>query len=274
MKKNRVNKPMPKLSLLLVHSIRLGLILLLVTCTDRPPASPVTLPDPPTEIFLCIGQSNMSGRATMLAGDTLAMAGVWLLDSAGQWEPARNPLNKYSSIRKILSMQQIGPAYGFALVLREQRPDLSIGLVVNARGGSSIKEWQAGTPYFKDAVARIRQALAQGGELKAILWHQGEADMQRSQTYMAGLIAMVSAFRTAFNNDTLLFIAGQVGTWPAEADSINAVLMSIEDHIPHSACIQADGLEHMGEFSHFTRESQLILGKRYAEVVFAKLYSH
>ena len=39
---------------------------------------------------------------------------VYLLNADDQFEPAVNPLNRYSTIGKGLSWQQVGPAYGFA----------------------------------------------------------------------------------------------------------------------------------------------------------------
>ncbi len=39
---------------------------------------------------------------------------VYLLNDKGNFEPAVNPLNRYSTVRKDLSMQRLGPAYGFA----------------------------------------------------------------------------------------------------------------------------------------------------------------
>ena len=91
-------------------------------------------------------------------------------------EPARNPLNKYSTIRKRLDLQGVGPAYSFAKAITNKtgRP---LGLVVNARGGSSINSWMKGAKdnYYDEALSRIRQAM-KFGTLKAIIWHQGESD--------------------------------------------------------------------------------------------------
>ena len=72
------------------------------------------------DVYLLLGQSNMAGRGTMLAEDTLnVMEGVWLLDGNGRIEPARSPLNKYSTIRKELSMQQVCPGNSFAEKIHE-----------------------------------------------------------------------------------------------------------------------------------------------------------
>ena len=65
------------------------------------------------DLYLLIGQSNMAGRGKMLPSDETALIdGVWLLNADDEPEPAISPLNKYSTIRKELSMQQIVPGMG------------------------------------------------------------------------------------------------------------------------------------------------------------------
>ena len=62
------------------------------------------------DVFLLLGQSNMAGRGTMIDGDEKVIhENVFLLNNKGKVEPATNPLNRYSSIRRDISEQQIGP---------------------------------------------------------------------------------------------------------------------------------------------------------------------
>ena len=122
------------------------------------------------DLYVCIGQSNMAGRATLTPEVMDTLQNVYLLNDKGNFEPAVNPLNRYSTVRKDLSMQRLGPAYGFAKEMARQtkRP---VGLVVNARGGSSINSWLKGSKdgYYEEALSRVRIAMKQGGVLKAIL---------------------------------------------------------------------------------------------------------
>ena len=148
------------------------------------------------DIYLCIGQSNMAGRAALTPEVMDTLSNVYLLNDKDCFEPAVNPLNRYSTVRKDLSLQRLGPSYAFAkeMVKKTKHP---LGLVVNARGGSSINSWIKGSKdgYYEQALARVRAALKQGGTLKAILWHQGEADCAHPEAYKEKLIAMVNAFR-------------------------------------------------------------------------------
>lgn len=66
------------------------------------------------DVYLLIGQSNMAGRGPMIGSDTTQIIdGVWLLNAQGEPEPARAPLNRYSTIRKEIQQQQIGIGVGF-----------------------------------------------------------------------------------------------------------------------------------------------------------------
>lgn len=85
-------------------------------------------------LFVLLGQSNMSGRAPVEASDTASLSKVMLLNAEGHFEVAKNPLNRYSNIRKDIKVQRLGPGYSFAKELSQQFED-TIYLVVNARGG-------------------------------------------------------------------------------------------------------------------------------------------
>lgn len=121
------------------------------------------------DIYLCIGQSNMAGRATLTPAVMDTLVNVYLFNDRNFFEPAVNPLNRYSTIRKEIGMQKLGPAYSFARKVSE-KSDCKIGLVVNARGGSSIKSWEKGASdnYYGEMLSRIREALKYG-RLKAVL---------------------------------------------------------------------------------------------------------
>lgn len=85
-------------------------------------ALPENLPDPKNNhskdsvIYLLIGQSIMAGRAEMAGNDTDTIRSVFLYTGipGKGWEIEANPLSKYSSIRKKLSMQKMGQDYHYA----------------------------------------------------------------------------------------------------------------------------------------------------------------
>ena len=51
---------------------------------------PITDNSRDMDIFLCIGQSNMAGRAPLTPQVLDTLQGVWLLNASGDFEPAVN----------------------------------------------------------------------------------------------------------------------------------------------------------------------------------------
>ncbi len=231
----------------------------LTACGGRK-AAPNNGPDASgCDLFLLIGQSNMAGRGTMLAADSAGHPdGVELLDSTGIPVQATLPLNRYSTIRKELSLQGINPGVGFAEVIREKtgRPLL---LVVNARGGSALREWVPGSDYYNEAARRTRQAM-QYGTLR--------------EDYLERLSDMVASLRRDLGCGDVPFIAGEIARWHRNADRFNPVIRRIADRIPNSAFVSSEDCAPLRDSldPHFGRDGQLLLGRRYAEKTIEMCY--
>lgn len=216
----------------------------------------------PDEIYLLIGQSNMAGRAKITPDISGELSGAMLLNAEGKWEAATNPLNRYSTIRKGLGMQKLGPGYGFAREMIAQRPGTTVGLIVNAKGGTKVDQWQEGGKFFNDAVARTKQAIAAGGTLKGICWHQGESNANDAD-YLKKMVALMTALRNALGDKDLPFVVGE--TCKAQKERpVNEQLRQLPKEVPNTACVSADNLKASDGNTHFNTEAQLELGKRYA----------
>ncbi|WP_462353785.1 sialate O-acetylesterase [Alistipes timonensis] len=226
---------------------------------------------PRLRLVLCIGQSNMAGRGLMDAGAADTLRSVYLFNGDG-FERAAEPMNRYSTVRKEPGMQRVGPVGSFAARYAEVT-GAPVGVVVNARGGSSIDEWLPGseTDYLAKAVERIR-AAGDWGDVAAVLWHQGEADSAHPERYEAKLRRLVGILRTELGNPSLPVVFGEIAHWNwtnrVEGTApFNAMLRSL--HIPHTACVSAEGLAPMKDETdpHFSAASQRELGRRYAEAL-------
>ncbi|MBQ0077125.1 MAG: sialate O-acetylesterase [Bacteroidales bacterium] len=220
------------------------------------------------DVFLLIGQSNMAGRGTLLPEDyETTLKDVYLLDDKGEIVPATHPYNQYSSVRKELELQQMNPGFGFAAELRRHtnRPIL---IVCNAKGGTSLSEWKSGSRLFSEAVRRCRQAC-EYGDLKAILWHQGESDVDNCSTYMENLLTFVTALRSELRCGKCPFIAGEIAQWHRGAPVFNPMIQLISDTIPYSDWVSSEGCTDLKGTSdpHFSREGQILLGSRYGKKV-------
>ena len=218
-------------------------------------------------LFLLIGQSNMAGRAELDAETGVTRPRISRLTPRGTWEPAADPLHRESP-----GLPGIGPGMSFALTVALAMPDAAIGLVPCAVGGAPLARWLKGADLFDAAVDRTRGALATGGSLAAILWHQGESDalaVADAGTYEARLRETIGHLRHALGDATVPFIAGELGLFlpPAEfpgAAQVNAALRHLAGRVLRYACVSSLGLTDKGDRKHFDTASQRELGQRYA----------
>jgi len=214
----------------------------------------------PLHIYLLIGQSNMAGRAPFTDAEAAVIPRCSLLNKEGKWEPAKNPFNRYSTIRKGLGMQKMNPGYGFATTMLEKDKTLSVGLVVNAKGGTSIKLWAKGSKFYKDALKRTKLAK-ETGVLKGVLWHQGESDAKDAK-YLDKLKALIADLRKDLDDPNLPFVAGEV----QKVKLINDQIRQLPKAAEYTGFAGAEGLTTMDRW-HFDARSMKLLGKRYAEAM-------
>lgn len=232
------------------------------------------------DIYLLIGQSNMAGRGDIEAIDQVPLDKAYLYNPSGGWEKASVPLNKYSTTFKGLSIQKMNPGYTFARKLTEYTPH-GIGLVVNARGGTSIEEWQKGytgandVNLYEEAVARLL-ASKKDGTFKGILWHQGESNQSSSSTYMAKLKQLVSDLRADLG-ENVFFVAGEIGQWRgALSVPMNNVIDGIATDINQASYVKSDDLKPINNDltdPHFNGYGQRILGGLYADEILKNVYN-
>ena len=216
------------------------------------------------EIFLLIGQSNMAGRADIEIEDRDSLVNVLLFSGTKgkEWEKAANPLNKYSTVRKDLSFQKLGPGYTFGRKMAEVQNQKKIGLVVNAKGGTSISEWMPGQTLYNESVKRARMAM-NFGVLKGIVWHQGESDVSKASEYLDMVSAMIQSLRNDLGYPNLPFVAGQLSEDNPARKDFNEMIMTLPSIVPKTAVVTSDGTNTI-DGTHFDSASQRILGYRYA----------
>jgi len=226
---------------------------------QQQPSSPGA---PPKEmaVYLLIGGSNMAGRAEIPADAEAVLDRCYLLNDQNQWEPARNPLNRYSAISKDATLQKLGPGYAFAKKMLERDKTATIGLIVNALDeDAKIKTWLGKSESYWSARRRAKAAL-RDGMVKGVLWHQGESDHNAPESYVESLQAVISNVRSDASDFSLPFVTAQVPGAP----EINAQLGRLPERTHAIAVVSTDDLT-LTEDKYFDAKSQLLLGERYAE---------
>jgi len=223
------------------------------------------------QIFLLIGQSNMAGRAAIEDADREPVEGAYLWNiGEGSWVHAVPPYNLYSPSRKEEGLQRLNCGPSFVRAWRERHPEAGIGIVCAARGGSSLSQWDRERPdefdLYRHAVEAARAALASGGELRGILWHQGESDSGnagRLANYPERLARLVANLREDLEAPEVPFVFAQIGQWKESYAAFNDMILTVPPTIERSACVTTEGLANFDE-AHFDTEAQRELGRRYA----------
>ena len=268
-----------------------------VSLTGASEPSTPSLPEQETgeyDLYLLIGQSNMAGRGEMIDGDAAAITGAYLLNSANEIEPASNPINRYSSAIATSDNEAFSLGASFARAIY-QETGRKVLLVSNARGSTDIEQWDGVVgneeigkedynleDYFETTIARVKAAIAKGGKLKAILWHQGCADLtEANTTYMATLQTLVANYRAELGD--VPFYAGELGKWRGwqSVKDFNGMIQTIGTNISNTDWVSSEGLKNLASEAdqnngkggpHFDRASQIVLGERYAEKVLKRVY--
>ena len=227
-------------------------------------------------LFLLIGQSNMAGRGQVEATDKIVHAHLMMLNKQQVWVPAIDPLHFDKP-----AVIGVGPGRTFGLDYLADHPDVTVGLIPCAVGGSPIASWEPGsfddatkTHPYDDMLVRAREAM-KAGTLKGILWHQGESDSKAEQAsvYEQKLHALIQRLRSDLSEgrdsaDPVPFIAGQMGQfaerpWNDARKQVDAVHRNLPTTVPATGFASSDGLTHKGDEVHFDSASARELGHRY-----------
>jgi pimeloyl-ACP methyl ester carboxylesterase len=215
----------------------------------------------PTDIFLLIGQSNMAGRGAVEPEDQVVHPRILKQTEGKAWAPAVDPLHFDKP-----TIVGVGLASTFARVVAEKEPKAVIGLVPAAFGGTSLEEWAPGGKLYTNAVERAKLALAHGAKLRALLWHQGEADSgpEKRATYAERFAKFVKQLRADLGAPEVPIIVGEIFEGRTTNAPMNEVLMALPKSVPNCASVSAAGLKDKGDQTHFDSPSLREFGRRYA----------
>lgn len=241
------------------------------TAALQTPAAPAGL-----QLFVLAGQSNMAGRGDLAPADRTPHPRVWMFDRAMTWRPAVEPMHFDKPIAAV------GPGRAFGVAIAEADPSANIGLIPTAVGGSPITSWEPGVLYeetgahpWDDAIRRVKAAMPQG-EVRAILWHQGESDGNDAAAplYEGRLRALIARFRAELGSPSLPFIIGQLGRfdgkpWTSGYQQVDAAHRRVAADTPGVAFVSSAGLADKGDQLHFSADAARELGRRYAAAYLA-----
>lgn len=224
-------------------------------------------------LFLLVGQSNMAGRGVIEEQDKRPHPRVLTLSKDLKWQLAVDPLHFDKP-----GIVGVGLGGTFGREIADAFPNATIGLIPCAVGGSPIDSWTEGAFYpptkshpWDDAIERAKHAM-QFGELKGILWHQGESDSnaEKAGSYQGKLHALIERLRSELGATNVPFIAGQMGQfverpWSEDKKRVDRAHRLLAERVTRTAFVDSDGLHHKGDEIHFDSASYRELGHRYAK---------
>lgn len=118
---------------------------------------------------------------------------IFRLSAKLHWEAAREPLHADIDSKKTCG---VGPGMVFGNAVRERVG--TVAVVPCAVGGTAIREWARGEKLYENMVKRARHSVRDGGEIKAVLWFQGESDTSTehdADAYQGNMEAFVANVR-------------------------------------------------------------------------------
>ncbi|KAL3617597.1 hypothetical protein CASFOL_037918 [Castilleja foliolosa] len=236
----------------------------------------------PKSIFILAGQSNMVGRGGFV-NNTLVVPPechpnpqILRLNPELAWEEAKEALHVGIDPKEC----GIGPGMIFANSVLQRDPNIGvIGLVPCAVGGTSISQWLPGSELYAKMLSRTQAALSNGGgEIKALLWYQGENDMDNeanANAYKTNLETLLTQVRSDLQLPNLPVIEvalaskGKKGKnllYGEYFDVVRSAQLEMPNLLPNVKCVDALGFQ-VNEYDnlHLTAPAEIKLGKMLAD---------
>ena len=185
----------------------------------------------------------------------------------GRWQTMFRPVNPDRPFSGTCLAESFAKAYS------DDHPDVEVGIIPCADGGTELNQWQKGSLLFDNAVYQTKLAL-RTSHLVGILWHQGEGDCAESKhpLYLEKITKIMAALREELDAEDIPLIVGGLGDFlkdktgsPALANYtfVNEALKQFSAATPCTAFVGAEGLTSNPDNLHFNRQSLDAFGLRY-----------
>jgi hypothetical protein len=184
----------------------------------------------------------------------------------GRWMPMFRPVNFDRSFSGTCLAET------FAMEYADDHPDIEVGIIPCADGGTTLDQWKEGEILFDNAVFQAKLAM-RTSKLVGILWHQGEGDCREEfyPLYLEKVTAIMTAFRNQLGVEVPIVVGG-LGDFlkdrvenPVLANYfyVNKALEKFAQVFPKTAFVSAKGLTSNPDNLHFNHNSLMEFGKRY-----------
>ncbi len=251
-------------------------------------AAPDTTGLPPgaagrVSLFILAGQSNMSGRGEVPAGEPEAPR-VYVFGNDYRWHPGREPVDDPAGQVDVVSLDEnagFGPGLAFARAMTEQNPEMIVGLIPCAKGATIIEEWRRSpddATLYGSCLKRAR-AAAPAGRIEGLLFFQGESDTHTGEYYHGVrrrphdwgqlFTTYVNDVRRDLARPDLPVVFAQIGVHTSPERYVNWEVVQAEQarvQLPHVAMITTDDLA-LRDRVHYDTPSYRTIGRRFADAM-------
>lgn len=255
------------------------------------------------DLWILAGQSNMEGHGDLVDVQP-GIPQVHSFDMADNWLVAEEPLHTEVSaadrvhwtlnenkeperltgeaLKKYISERKKGAGLGLPFAVEMyRRTGVPVGLVPCAHGGTSMEQW---SPSLKDSGgdslygAMLRRFRAVGGNVRGVLWYQGESDAnsKAAPEFLQRFKDLVVAMREDFNEPTMGFYYVQIGRHisdsnAAEWNEVQAAQLKAESELRHAGMVASVDCT-LDDPIHISTEGLKRLGHRLADRVCHDLF--
>lgn len=201
-----------------------------------------------SDIFLVVGQSNAQGSGTN--AQVYTGSGVATMHDGADWVALVDP-----------GTPNTGSPYPLLANLYDTEHGFPCAFINAAAGGTAISQWADGQALHTAATTAVTAA---GGEIKAILWYQGESDVAAATTqatYQTALSALLDAWQTDMGLASVKMVAALIANFTGEtAADIDAIRLAIINRWENDADILPGPVGHDQTFAlHWTTDAELLL---------------
>lgn len=218
--------------------------------------------------FLLIGQSNAAGRGFFSEAAPLdTCEGKLKVLRNGRWFEMYRPVNPDRPFSGTCLAESFAKAYC------EAHPNVEVGIIPCADGGTTIEQWLPGEVLFDNAVNNAKLAM-RSSVIKGVIWHQGEGDCipERYTCYSERFKIVMNALRSELNLPDLPILVGGLGDFLSQCTLsenmknypyVNEQLQKVANEYPYCGFVTAEGLGANPDNLHFNAIALDEFGIRY-----------
>jgi len=212
------------------------------------------------EVFVGAGQSNSTNFGQT---KTTPKSGMVSAFNGASWSLAADPM---PGANDKSGGGSFWPTFGDAMYDRFHVP---IGIAVTGQGGTSVGSWHPGSDLYDYMMARVMRFGPHG--FRALLWHQGEADVAMESNIYATLLANVIRGSQEQAGWEIPWFVAQVSYWSPTEPSAKPVRLAqkklwdlgIAHEGPDTDTLTGDN--RYG--AHMTAKGLVAHGKMWAKIV-------